>query len=439
MAICPECKKITSDVVIFCSNCGDELIPEHSEINGNIIDTSSSSVSNKIIPDLTSSISDVAVIPFPELPEEDSLFQNSDTSKSKIFTDDIDMKDTPDELIRIAAPFPDTDEEDEIDAVSQTSDDIYLPSSEKPEIKNHTVAQVAPVKVTDSNIVISSEHAASRNQAPFPDDLSNEAQDSMPLIALDAHPHKGGILTTVPAPVQWQDNECTMCGLQNEPDALYCGQCGSSLSMNSYSSDAETKCLIKIIRLSFDGAELFEIDLDEEGLPIDVRTGDVSSMNKYNADSHVLFRVTGNRIVIIPPCNNNDDIFVRIPSRKNVLLQSGSLLRIGNHVLLLETTDMTPGVWGVITILAPDPNQERVLLRNLETVIGRVNGDILFFDDPLVSSTHAKLINVNEKAFIYDMDSTNGTFQQVLDTYYPIPGQVFIIGPKIYKITTAKY
>lgn len=75
-----------------------------------------------------------------------------------------------------------------------------------------------------------------------------------------------------------------------------------------------------------------------------------------------------------------------------------------------------------------------VPLDNDEILVGRVTGRILFSDDPAISGTHMKLCKTGDECFIYDLQSTNGTFLQINEEYHPKPGQVFLIGTKLFKI-----
>ena len=52
---------------------------------------------------------------------------------------------------------------------------------------------------------------------------------------------------------------------------------------------------------------------------------------------------------------------------------------------------------------------DSVKLRRDGTIFGRQRGDVLI-DDSECSSTHCQILNINDEYFIFDMNSTNGTF-----------------------------
>ena len=52
---------------------------------------------------------------------------------------------------------------------------------------------------------------------------------------------------------------------------------------------------------------------------------------------------------------------------------------------------------------------DSVKLRRDGTIFGRQRGDVLL-DDSECSSTHCQILNINDEYFIFDMNSTNGTF-----------------------------
>lgn len=431
MTNCPECKMNNADVAVFCVNCGEELIPAHPEI------TSFASAVSASAP-LKEEMGGAS--PLSDSPQSDEgsalsfpkAAGNASISEDDLFLDDLlsdGAADPPESVSHsLVAPFP--DDLDTVAAALSPPQESISPATmdgiaAASQVKVPPVVQVTSIKITAAKM------AASVVVLPFPDDGADSEE------AASISPQGTGMsLTTIPAPVQWQDNECDMCGFQNEPEALYCGECGTGLAKKNDPFEAGIVLPLKIIQLSFDGAALVEFDLDGQGVAIDSASGDVSTPEQYQAESHALFRATGNEIVMTPPGSKNV-IFVRIPSQKSVRVQSGSLLRIGNQILLLEMTDTPPDAWGVLRTVAPSPKQAVIPLRGEEIVVGRENGDVLFSDDPLISGTHMKIFIENGRCFVCDFGSTNGTFQQINEMYYPVPGQVFIIGPKIYKISAS--
>ena len=64
-----------------------------------------------------------------------------------------------------------------------------------------------------------------------------------------------------------------------------------------------------------------------------------------------------------------------------------------------------------LTAVRPDgePGVAYILDKDL-TVCGKVEGEILFPDDPLISARHAQLLWVNGKLWVEDVNSQDGTF-----------------------------
>jgi pSer/pThr/pTyr-binding forkhead associated (FHA) protein len=67
-------------------------------------------------------------------------------------------------------------------------------------------------------------------------------------------------------------------------------------------------------------------------------------------------------------------------------------------------------------------------------VAGRVEGAILFPDDPLLSPRHANFFYKDTKLFVRDESSANGVFVRIIRPLQLVPGQVFLVGEQLLRI-----
>lgn len=73
-------------------------------------------------------------------------------------------------------------------------------------------------------------------------------------------------------------------------------------------------------------------------------------------------------------------------------------------------------------------------LNGTEHVAGRVEGAILFADDPLVSPRHANFICRDSKLFVRDEGSVNGIFMRIKAPVTMDPGSTFLIGEQLLQV-----
>ena len=325
-----------------------------------------------------------------------------------------------------AAPFPDLPE-DKGETEEARRPVQSLPGTDVVDTAKPVITHGPPVKKETPPVV---EEAASKNVLPNLDHIASDTDESAFIADFDPQPPvQQSVLTTIPAPMDWQSKACNLCGFQNEPEAKYCGQCGTALTTPPLASAKPRQ--VELVELSYDGGKIAEHRIDANGLVIHGGSGNIAHASEYQERSHTMFRLTGNDILLLPP--SEEGVYARIAPNKPVPLTPGSTIKIGHQLLVFEAIPSRPDVWGMLkSLTSPDTFS----LNQPEIFIGRTTGQIRFSDDLLISGTHLKLCARNGEYLVYDLESTNGTFLQVISAYRPKPGQVFIIGSKIYKINS---
>lgn len=89
---------------------------------------------------------------------------------------------------------------------------------------------------------------------------------------------------------------------------------------------------------------------------------------------------------------------------------------------------VSAGVHAVARIGVNGRPERPVALREGRTVVGRTTGDLVFPDDPTLSSRHAAFVVAGGTCEVVDLGSTNGTFVSIRGDEPLDPGDVILVG-----------
>jgi len=112
--------------------------------------------------------------------------------------------------------------------------------------------------------------------------------------------------------------------------------------------------------------------------------------------------------------------------RTMFLHAAGDLGAVKEKVCKLVTIDQTGREGMTFTI------------KNGETICGRVNGVILFFDDPFVSPTHCKFSFVGGVLKVIDLNSLNGVYMRVKQERRLADGELIRLGRQLFRFESMK-
>jgi pSer/pThr/pTyr-binding forkhead associated (FHA) protein len=112
--------------------------------------------------------------------------------------------------------------------------------------------------------------------------------------------------------------------------------------------------------------------------------------------------------------------------RTMFLHAAGDLGAVKEKVCKLVTIDQTGREGMTFTI------------KSGETVCGRVNGVILFFDDPFVSPTHCKFSFINGVLKVIDLNSLNGVYMRVKQERRLADGELIRLGRQLFRFESMK-
>lgn len=299
----------------------------------------------------------------------------------------------------------------------------------------------------------------------------------------------GASLADQPQPVAEPEpaaDECPNCGAEVIEGQRFCGNCGYNLSEDGGPSrtPAQVEAHAAEARAASEQGKTQAAEpVPSEQAPHDEPSADIAAalilinpdgspgdIVDLHAGANVVGRNSGPRVfqndsflspeharfdvrdqeVEIEDLDSLNGIFVRI--RDLVELTHGTMIRVGQELLRFELLDQIEpiiqersdvathgsrlgGAWGRLArVSGKNMASTAFLLRAREHTIGRERGDILFPDDGYVSGTHARIFRDNDRVFIEDLDSSNGTFLKIRRRQTVRSGSLILMGKQPYRL-----
>jgi predicted component of type VI protein secretion system len=140
-------------------------------------------------------------------------------------------------------------------------------------------------------------------------------------------------------------------------------------------------------------------------------------------------------------------IFLKIGEEEP--LESGDIFRIGQELLRFEVispplpledgTEVmgtpNPGFWGRLSVIVGrDVDGSAFPLFGESIVLGRERGDILFPEDGYVSGTHTRISLHDDRVFLSDLGSSNGTFLRLRQERTVATGSFMLMGQQLFRL-----
>lgn len=245
---------------------------------------------------------------------------------------------------------------------------------------------------------------------------------------------------------------CTQCQADIPPNFKFCGVCGASVIIAEaapapVSQQAQGVLGATMTLIRPDGSEGGSHTLQEGTNLVGREHGPIFETDGYLSPKHaeIVISSQGNHVRDLGSLNG---VFVRMTEEEEI--QPGQILRIGQELLRFELVDPpstiddgteimgspNPGYWGRITvIIGLDVNGSAYPLLGDSVTMGRERGDINFPDDGYVSGMHARLVARDNKVFLSDMGSSNGTFIKVQGDR-PLPNNSYVLlGQQLFRLT----
>jgi pSer/pThr/pTyr-binding forkhead associated (FHA) protein len=176
--------------------------------------------------------------------------------------------------------------------------------------------------------------------------------------------------------------------------------------------------------------------------------GEIFESDGYLSPTHAELNVVPQGNHLIRDLGSLNGVFVRMTEEEE--LRPGQIIRIGQELLrfdLIEAPALAddgtevmgspnPGYWGRITvIIGDDVTGAAYPLLGDSITMGREHGDINFPEDGYVSGMHARLVARDNKVYLSDMGSSNGTFMKV-GAERQLPNNSYILlGQQLFRLT----
>ncbi len=293
-------------------------------------------------------------------------------------------------------------------------------------------------------------------QAPAPAPMGQPPMGQAPAPAPMGQPPMGQAPGPAAGPLK-----CQQCQADIPPNFKFCGVCGTPIPLSAAPAPAPAPASAPVAAPQASPSMQATMTLirpdGNEGGTHNLQMG----LNKVGRSHGAIFESDGYLspthadLVINPQGNHSicdlgslNGVFVRMTEEEE--LTPGQIIRIGQELLRFDLIDSlplgddgtevmgspNPGYWGRITvIIGENVTGAAYPLLGDSITMGREHGDINFPDDGYVSGMHARLVARDNKVFLSDMGSSNGTFMKVT-AERQIPNNSYVLlGQQLFRIT----
>jgi pSer/pThr/pTyr-binding forkhead associated (FHA) protein len=258
---------------------------------------------------------------------------------------------------------------------------------------------------------------------------------------------------------------CPTCGKMVQVGFAFCGGCGTRIAkqpsgpsaavggsprtMFMAGSTAAAPVAIprgRLILIRPDGTEGGAHPLHDGENLIGRGQAPLFDADAYLSPRHAELSVGPNGVTI-RDLQSLNGIFLKIGDEEP--LESGDIFRIGQELLRFEVisppqpledgTDVmgtpNPGFWGRLSVIVGrDVDGSAFPLFGESIVLGRERGDILFPEDGYVSGTHTRISLRDDRVFLTDLGSSNGTFLRLRQQRTVPTGAFMLMGQQLFRL-----
>jgi pSer/pThr/pTyr-binding forkhead associated (FHA) protein len=250
---------------------------------------------------------------------------------------------------------------------------------------------------------------------------------------------------------------CPQCGHVNAPSNKFCASCGYNMSLLSGPPPAAAPApaataaglgQVVLTALRADGTEAGSFALPSQTTSIGRDAGGIFAGDSYLSPRHATFTVRGSKVFVKDELSLNG-VYVKLTPEQPVELQSGDVFRIGQEIIrfeLLVPPQASPdgverlgspskGYVGRISLLTGrDTTGNAYPVPEHGLHIGRERGDILFPEDGYVSGLHCLIGWDQNRAFLTDLGSSNGTFARLYSDREVRNNDVLLMGQQLFRV-----
>jgi len=249
---------------------------------------------------------------------------------------------------------------------------------------------------------------------------------------------------------------CPQCGHVNAPSNKFCASCGYNMSLISGAPPAAAPApaagaglgQVVLTALRADGTEAGTFALPGQVTSIGRDAGGIFAGDSYLSPRHATFTVRNAKVFVKDELSLNG-VYVKLTPEQPVELQSGDVFRIGQEIIrfeLLVPPQASPdgverlgspskGYVGRISLLTGrDTTGNAYPVPEHGLHIGRERGDILFPEDGYVSGLHCLIGWDQNRAYLTDLGSSNGTFARLYADREVRNNDVLLMGQQLFRV-----
>ncbi len=241
---------------------------------------------------------------------------------------------------------------------------------------------------------------------------------------------------------------CPKCGAPNEPSHRFCASCGNNIATGRPSPHMMVAEGMRLIALNPDGSEGNTIPLTGP-TTVGRATGGIFAADQYLSPQHASFAPEGHTVFVQDQQSLNG-VFRKLPADQKFHLADGHVFRIGQELIRFEVLNPSSGdalgveymgapiegyVGRIVMVLGRNTTGTAFPIPETGLNLGRERGEVLFADDGYVSGLHCRLSYEQEKVFLTDLGSSNGTFVKVVGREPFGSGEVLLMGQQLFRIT----
>lgn len=272
-------------------------------------------------------------------------------------------------------------------------------------------------------------------------------------------------VTGGPTPAPAAEIPCPTCGKMVQVGFAFCGGCGTRMAKQPSGASAavggppRTMFMAgataaapvaiprgRLILIRPDGTEGGAHPLHDGENLIGRGQAPLFDADAYLSPRHAELSVGPNGVTI-RDLQSLNGIFLKIGDEE--ALESGDIFRIGQELLRFEVisppqpledgTDVmgtpNPGFWGRLSVIVGrDVDGSAFPLFGESIVLGRERGDILFPEDGYVSGTHTRIALRDDRVYLSDLGSSNGTFLRLRQERTVPTGAFMLMGQQLFRL-----
>ncbi len=249
---------------------------------------------------------------------------------------------------------------------------------------------------------------------------------------------------------------CLQCQADIPPNFKFCGVCGTPIQeapapapiipTPAPSPNQALQATMTLIRP--DGTEGSFHVLQEGSNKLGRSHGEIFESDGYLSPTHAELHINRSGVHRVEDLGSLNGVFVRMTEEEE--LTPGQIIRIGQELLrfdlisapvpIADGTEVmgspNPGYWGRITVIIGDNVSGSAFpLLGDSITMGREHGDINFPDDGYVSGMHARLVTRDNKVYLSDRGSSNGTFMKVSGGRDLQNNSYILLGQQLFRLT----